>query len=100
MFGFKESGKREINLAEFICMTVIVMLCFVVGILEVDIEIILDLNGAVLGFCFIYLLPSLLHIKCAYFPKGKMMLKEEPKHEVLNEERASKPSSNEDHRHE
>ena len=39
-----------------------------------SIDMVIDINGAVLGFIFIYLLPSMLHIKCTYFPKGKKLL--------------------------
>lgn len=45
--------------------------CLFIGIFGVNIDIIIDINGAVLGFCFVYFLPSILHIKCLYFSKGK-----------------------------
>lgn len=45
-----------------------------IQIQEVSIDIIIDINGAVLGFYFIYFLPSILHIKCSYFPKGKKVM--------------------------
>lgn len=33
---------------------------------------IVDLNGSVIGFFFIYFLPSILHIRCLYFSKNKI----------------------------
>lgn len=60
---------------EIIYITLAVVLSLIIGILNVNIDIIIELNGAVLGFCFIYFLPSILHIKCLYFPKGKRLLK-------------------------
>lgn len=53
---------------------IIIGICLVFTIFQINIDIIIDINGAVLGFCFIYLLPSLLHIKCTYFPKGKKQM--------------------------
>jgi hypothetical protein len=35
---------------------------------------IIDINGAVLGFIFIYLIPCCIHIKCMYFSPGKVPL--------------------------
>lgn len=61
---------------EFIYIAAIIVICLLISILEVNIDIIIDINGAVLGFCFIYLLPSILHIKCIYFPKGKRNISE------------------------
>ncbi len=53
---------------------IVIGICLLFSILKVNIDVIIDINGAVLGFCFIYLLPSILHIKCSYFPKGKREL--------------------------
>ena len=36
------------------------------------IDEIVDLNGSVIGFFFIYFLPSILHIRCLYFSKNKI----------------------------
>lgn len=45
-----------------------------VGILQVDINNIIDINDVVIGFLFIYLIP-VLHIKCLYF-SGKSSMPE------------------------
>jgi len=45
-----------------------------IGLLEVSIDDIIDINGAVIGFFFIYFLPAVLHVKCLYFSKGKIPL--------------------------
>lgn len=73
MFGLAESERKTINIPEVIYIVIAIMIAFVLTILNLDIDIIIDLNGAVLGFCFVYFLPSLLHIKCLYFPKGKRL---------------------------
>ena len=62
---------------------------FLVSIVKIKIDTIIDINGAVLGFCFIYLIPSLLHIRCVYFPKGKKLLQPHEERNELNEEKPS-----------
>ena len=56
--------------------------CFLIGLFEVDINDIIDINGSVVGFFFIYLIPAVLHIKCLYFSKGKRYL---PEPELVSE---------------
>ena len=53
-------------------------ICFLIGIFKISISDIIDINGAVIGFFFIYLIPVILHIKCLYFSKGKKPLPELP----------------------
>ena len=56
-------------------MASLVAICFFfISVVKVKIDTIIDINGAVLGFCFIYLIPAMIHIRCAYFPKGKKLL--------------------------
>ena len=45
---------------------------FVMGLtfMQVDIHKIMNINGALMGFNFIYGLPALMHVKCWYFPNG------------------------------
>lgn len=71
MVGLEESKERKINIAEIVYIVASVSICLFIGIFKVNIDIIIDINGAVLGFCFVYFLPSILHIKCLYFSKGK-----------------------------
>jgi hypothetical protein len=58
-------------MSEIIYMAIAVGVCFVIGVLNVSVTDIIDINGAVIGFFFIYLMPAMLHIKCMYFSKGK-----------------------------
>ena len=50
---------------------VAVGICLLIGLLKISITDIININGAVIGFFFIYFLPAVLHIKCMYFSKGK-----------------------------
>jgi len=63
-----------VNVPELVYIIVLITLCVSLTVVNVDIDVIIDINGAVLGFCFVYFLPSFLHLKCMYFPKGKRML--------------------------
>lgn len=56
---------------EVVYFLLMVAVCFVVGYFEVNINDIIDINGAVIGFFFIYLIPAVLHIRCLYFSTGK-----------------------------
>jgi hypothetical protein len=60
--------------SEIIYFLFVVGVCFVVGFFKVNIDDIIDINGAVVGFLFIYMIPAVLHIKCLYFSKGKRHL--------------------------
>jgi hypothetical protein len=42
----------------------------------VKINTIVDINGSVIGFFFIYFLPAILHIRCQYFAKNKITIEE------------------------
>ncbi len=74
MFGvlnLKESEKGSIKVTEIVYFLLMIGICFVIGYFRVDIDYIIDLNGGVLGFFFIYFIPAALHVKCLYFSKGK-----------------------------
>ena len=90
IFRLKETGARQINIKELIFIISLVGICFfLVSIVKIKIDTIIDINGAVLGFCFIYLIPSLLHIRCVYFSKGKKLLQPPEERNELNEEKPS-----------
>jgi hypothetical protein len=43
-----------------------VSLAVVISLLNINIKYIITLNGAFFGFIFCYLIPAVLHLKCAY----------------------------------
>lgn len=75
MVGLTESPRKKINIPEIIYIAAAIGISFLLTIFNLNIDVIIDINGAVMGFCFVYFLPSILHIKCLYFPKGKRLLK-------------------------
>lgn len=78
VIGVEESHAGKVSIPEVIYIVLAVGVCFLMGILDVSITDIIDINGAVVGFFFIYLLPAMLHLKCMYFSKGKLPLPETP----------------------
>lgn len=71
------------KVVEVIYFALAVGVCLLIGLLKISITDIININGAVIGFFFIYFLPALLHIKCMYFSKGKRPV---PKIEMKIEE--------------
>mgnify|MGYP003683618177 CR=1 FL=1 len=48
-------------------MTVTIGICLGLELAGITVELIIDINGAVISFFFIYVIPISLHIKCVYF---------------------------------
>ena len=71
IFNLPESHRKDVNAPEVIYVIIAVGGALTVGVLGFSIEKLIDINGAVIGFFFIYLFPAILHIKCMYFSKGK-----------------------------
>lgn len=68
-----------------------------VGLIQVNISDIIDINGAVIGFFFIYLIPAVLHLKCLYFSKGKRPMPGEQPFRKLSSSSISLEGNKEDH---
>jgi hypothetical protein len=43
-----------------------------IALLKLSIRDIIDLNGALVGCLFVYMIPAALHIRCLYYGKGKI----------------------------
>jgi hypothetical protein len=71
VLGLEESERGKVTYPEIIYFLAYGAICFVVAYFKISISSIIDINGAVIGFFFIYLIPAVLHIKCLYFSKGK-----------------------------
>jgi len=63
-----------VTIPEVVYIAIMVGICFLIGLFQVNIGDLVDINGAVI--IFIYFIPALLHIKCLYFSKGKRPLPE------------------------
>lgn len=74
VIGFPESERGKVTVPEIIYISLVIGACFLIGFFEVNIGSIIDINGSVIGFLFIYFIPAFLHIKCLYFSKGKRPL--------------------------
>ena len=72
IFKIKETIKGKISVWEVGYAAVFVAVCLLIRLLKVKIDTIVDINGSVIGFFFIYFLPTILHIRCQYFAKNKI----------------------------
>jgi len=71
VFQLSETVGRTVNIAELVYIVIFIAICLIVAIFQVNINDIISINGAVIGFLFIYFMPALLHVKCLYFSHGK-----------------------------
>ena len=55
------------NIPEIILVICVVGVSMGVFFGNVSIESLIEINGAIIGFFFIYLLPAMMHAKCLYF---------------------------------
>ena len=70
IFNLKESKvKSLLNIPEIIFTIAVVGLCSGIYAAQVGIDVLIEINGAIIGFFFIYLLPALMHGKCLYLPE-------------------------------
>lgn len=64
-------------------MAATIFISLVIRLTEVKASIIIELNGSIVSFFFIYLIPIGLHLKCVYFSKkGNTRSTEEEQKEV------------------
>lgn len=52
---------------EIVYITSFVVLSMVIAFLRVPVEYLMMINGGILGSMVIYIIPSMLHIRCMYF---------------------------------
>ena len=81
MFGvlkLPETATRRINVHEIIYVSIVIGASFVIRVVGVPLKDIIDFNGAVVGFFFIYFIPAALHVKCMYFSKDKVPVQANP----------------------
>jgi hypothetical protein len=72
VFDFANTPKGKISVQELIYITVAIMVCLMIALLKLSIRDIIDLNGALVGCLFVYMIPAALHIRCLYYGKGKI----------------------------
>ena len=66
IFGRQLAEKGRIDYREIGYVMVILGVCLCVSLTGVQIRDIIEINGAVVGFFFIYFLPLVMHIECRY----------------------------------
>lgn len=76
------------NIPEIVFTTGVVGLCAGIYFAGVSIGVLIEINGAIIGFFFIYLLPALMHGKCLYLPE-RFRKKDETLNEAIIERKES-----------
>jgi hypothetical protein len=57
------------NLLEILFVVLVVLISSGVFFAKITIENLIEINGAVIGFFFIYFIPAVMHFKCLYITK-------------------------------
>jgi hypothetical protein len=71
IFRIRESEVGKVNRFEVIYIVAVLGFALGMALLRISLREIIELNGAVLGFFFIYFFPVLIHFKCCYMkPHG------------------------------
>lgn len=71
MLRISETIKGKIPLKEIIYSVLFLGICLLIKLLEIKVDTIIAINGAIIGFFNIYFFPAILHVKCLYFSKNK-----------------------------
>lgn len=58
----------------------VVLLAYVVYLTDVHVDTMIEINGAVLGYCNSLLLPIFLHLKCIYYNKTSGTINDDHEH--------------------
>jgi hypothetical protein len=51
----------------------VIGICFGISVLKIGLDTIIDVNGSVIGFFFIYLIPVAIHFRCKYMKQDKLL---------------------------
>lgn len=52
---------------ELVYVGIMIGICCTVYLTNLTIQNLITINGGIIGFFFIYLLPAMMHLKCLYF---------------------------------
>jgi hypothetical protein len=68
VFSFLEwPEQHDVTFKEVIYTGLIILLCLIIKLTKLSAETLIELNGSVIAFIFIVVIPVSLHIKCVYF---------------------------------
>ena len=48
---------------------VTILVCLVIKLTSLSAEVLIELNGSIISFIFVYIIPIGLHVKCVYLTK-------------------------------
>ena len=61
----------DISVNETIYVSVTILLGLVIKLTDISVDVIIEINGGIISFFFIYVVPIGLHLKCRYFSGAK-----------------------------
>lgn len=62
-----EEKENKITVSEIVVYVGTFVICYILNKFEINTELIIKLNGSVIGFFYVFLIPIVIHIKCVYF---------------------------------
>lgn len=62
-----EEKENKITVSEIVVYVGTFVICYILNKFEINTELIIKLNGSVIGFFYLFLIPIVIHIKCVYF---------------------------------
>lgn len=66
---FKVEEGPHITASEFCIYLGMYLLCYFLYSAKIKIETVIEINGSVIGFLYVSLIPIVVHLKCVYFTK-------------------------------
>lgn len=62
----------DVSFKEVIYAGIVILICLIVKLTSISAETLIELNGSVISFIFIVIIPVGIHVKCVYFtPRNK-----------------------------
>ena len=78
--GREEPGPRTIDSIEISFFVLVLLVATAISIKNINIKYLITFNATVFCTVFAYFIPAFLHLKCAYFSRGKT-----PPHQLTEE---------------
>lgn len=67
---FKIEIAHRISLSEILYISLIVIGSYLVYVSGIHLEVMISINGAVVGFSYVVVIPIWLHLKCVFFDRS------------------------------
>jgi hypothetical protein len=75
---FKIEVQHRISWKEAIYIFIVVIISYLVYITGINLEVMITLNGAVVGFTYIIAIPVWIHFKCVFYDRSSGYIEDDP----------------------